>query len=162
MNLKLVLTSVIFLVLFCFSCQKSSTTTSSTSFPPSGNIDSMKGYYAGITSGDSLYYYTDGSGKVQYAIRSFSLPDSMIITAADTMSITVATRFYNFTCPYYFYLTTIDTVSYLQTDSAGVGNYVLYNTTLIDTANGINHIAINVSYGYSKNYSSTFALYKRQ
>ena len=122
----------------------------------------MKGYYAGITSGDSLYYYTDGAGKVQYAIRSFSWADSMVITAADTMSITIASKFYNFTFPYYFFLTALDSVSYLQTDTIGQGGYVPYNATLIDTANGINHIAIAVSYGYSKNYTSSFALYKRQ
>ncbi len=162
MNLRLVFTSIIFLLLFVFSCKKSSTTTSSISFPTSGNIDSMKGYYAGTTYGDSLYYYTDATGKVQHAIRSFSWPDSLVITAADTMSITVVSKTYNVTFPYYFYLTTFDTVSYLQNETVEQGGYTPFNATLIDTANSINHIAINISYSYSKNITSSFALYKRQ
>jgi len=122
----------------------------------------MKGYYAGITTGDSVYYYTDGSGKVQHAVRSFSWADSIVITAADTASITVTSARYNITFPYYYYLTTTDTVSYLQTNTVGQGGYVPFNATFVDTANGINHIALNVSYGYSKNFTSNFALYKRQ
>jgi hypothetical protein len=122
----------------------------------------MKGYYAGSTSGDSLYYYVDLAGKLQYAVRSFSWPDSIVITAADTASITVTSRYYNITFPYYYYLTAFDSVSFLQNDSIGVGGYAPLNATLIDTANGVNHIAINISYGANKNITSSYALYKRQ
>ena len=122
----------------------------------------MKGYYAGITSGDSVYFYTDVAGKVHSGVHSFSLLDSLVITAADSTSITVSSRLYNVTFAYYYYLTGFDSVSYLQVDSVGQGGYIPLNAYFVDTANGINHVGINISYGASKNITSNFVLYKRQ
>ncbi len=165
MNVKLVPVALILFVLFFYSCKKTTTTTttSSLSLYTIGVIDSMKGYYAGTTSGDSVYYYTDSAGVVQHTIRSFSWADSLVITSADdTASILASSRSYAITFPYYYYLTGVDSVSYLQYYTLAQGGYTPINAFFVDTANNINHIAINISYGYSKRLTSNFALYKRQ
>ena len=122
----------------------------------------MKGYYAGITSGDSLYYYTDSAGIVRYKIQSFSWPDSLVVTSPDSVSIAIASKFYNITFGYGDSLTLFDSVSYLQNYTLGQSGNIVYNAVLIDTANNINHIGVTIAYGYNKNITSNFALYKRQ
>ncbi len=164
MKVKLVSAAVVLSILFCYSCKKTKTTTTTSALELAiiANIDSMKGYYAGTTSGDSVYYYTDTSGTVKYGIRSFSWPDSLVVTSADTASITVVSRTYTVTFPYSYYYTSIDSVSYLRQYTPGDGGYLPFNAFLVDTANGINHLAINISYGANKHMTSNFALYKRQ
>ena len=153
--------AVLLIALFCFACKKSSTSSTTTFIPAAEYIDSITGYYSGTTTGDSIYYYTDTAGKVQYAIRSFSIADSLVVTSADTTSITVASRYFSVTFPYVYYYTGSDSVTVLLYQSTGTAGNITSSAVLVDTANNINHINLNVSAGQNKRFTSTFALYKR-
>ena len=160
--MKFIPAAALLFVIFCFSCKKSSTTTTTTTQTSvAANIDSIKGYYYGTTTGDSVYYYTDTAGTVQYAIHSFSNPDSLVVTSADTTSITVASKYYSITFPYVYYYTGSDSVTFLVYNAQGQGGNITTSAVLVDTANNINHINVNISTGQHKRFTSTFALYKR-
>ena len=163
LQMKFIPAALLLFVLFCFSCKKSSTTTTTAATNTlAANIDSIKGYYAGTTKGDSIYYYTDTAGKVQYGIRTFSSYDSLIVTSADTANITVASKYYNVTFPYVYYYTLADSTTYLQYYTQAESGYVGYYASLVDSANNVNHITVSVAPGHSKHFASTFVLYKRQ
>ena len=166
MNVKHQLALIIMSFVFvCFSCKKSSNSnTTSVSTSTIANIDSLEGTYSGTTSVDSIYTYTDSTGKTEQWVRSFTWPDTLTVTATDTVSITVVSKFYSVTFPYYDSLT-FDYITDLQNTTAQNG-YLAYNATLIDTTSvasllDVNHLLINVGYGYNKYYYSNFVLYRR-
>jgi hypothetical protein len=149
------------LLLVCFSCKKSnnSTTTSSTLIT-TVNIDSMKGYYVGTTSGDSIYVYTDTAGKKQQWVHTFTGQDTLVVTSPDTATITVSSKYYTISFPYGDSLT-FSYVTNLQKASLEDNGYYVYNAQLTDTASGVNHMLVNVNYSYVKNIISNVLLYKR-
>ena len=156
------LPAVLLCAIIWFSCKKSNSSSNNTTYISAQElIDSITGSYSGTTSGDSIYYYVDTAGKVQYGIRSFSVADSLVVTSADTNSITVASRFYSVTFPYVYYYTGSDSVTILQQHSTGTAGNIISTAILVDTANNINHINFNMSAGQNKRFTSSFALYKR-
>jgi len=160
--MKFIPAATLLFALFCFSCKKSNTTTTTTGQTSvTANIDSIKGYYHGTTTGDSIYYYSDSAGIVQYAVRSFSNIDTLIVTSADTTSISVASKYYSVTFPYLYYYTGSDSVTVLIYQAHGDGGNITKSVVLVDSANNVNHININYSGGHNKRFTSTFALYKR-
>ena len=160
MNIKLGIAAV--LVIFgCYSCKKSNTATPTVAtIGSAANIDSIAGYYVGTTSGDSIYTYTDGTGAVKQWIQSFSWPDTIQLSSADSISITAASKYYNITYGYGDSLT-FEFVSYLQNQTLGQNGYSAYNTTLVDSANSVNHVIIDVWYSYNKHYQSNVTLLRR-
>jgi len=167
MNVKYQLPVIIIFLLFvCLSCNKNNNSTSTnTATTTIANIDSITGTYTGITSVDSIYNYTDSAGKAQQWVHSFSWPDTLHVTSADTASITVVSKFYTVTFPYGDSLT-LDYITDLQ-NTTGQNGYLAYNATLIDTTYfgnpliGADHINVTVGYGYNKYYYSNVALYSR-
>lgn len=161
MNVKLLLASIILCTLVCFSCKKSSTSTSVTpSATTIANIDSLTGSYAGSTRVDSLYSYTDSAGISHSWLNSFGVADTFKITSSDTTNITVASKLYSLKFSYGDSLT-LYSVTNLQNENLNENSYVTYKATLSDTSAGINHIVVNIWYGYNKHYFSSFYLYSR-
>lgn len=161
-SVSIVLISLI--VVACYSCKKSSNTVVTTPSTIYTNIDSMTGFYAGTTSGDSIYTYTDASGKPQQWIHSFSFPDTLTVTSPDTTTIAVSSKYYNTSFSYgdslslVFTNVTTDvsyTVTTLQNQISG------QTTTFTDSTSGINHVIVKTSNGYMKSVTSNVTLYKR-
>jgi len=159
MNVKTVSIALILLIFVCFSCQKNNNNNVSPTLTIP-NIDSIKGYYYGITSGDSIYTYTDGSGKKQQWIQSFSWNDTLYVTSADTASITAASKYYTLNFGYGDSLT-VNYITFLQNQTLGQNGYVIYNASLCDTTLTEDHLTINIWYSYNKHIVSNFVLYSR-
>lgn len=157
MTVKLRLSIILIAVVSCFSCKKSTTATPTATASTIANIDSITGYYAGITSGDSIFTNADGS----QALHSFSWPDTLHISSPDTASIIVTSKYFTINYSYGDSLTAVDSVTTLQNVALGQNEYVVYNTILTDTANNINHLIINTWYNYTKHVVSNVRLYKR-
>ena len=158
MGLKVRLSVVVLLVISVYSCKKSaSTATPTVKASTIANIDSITGYYVGTTSGDSIYTKSDGS----QVINSFSWPDTLHITSPDTATIIASSKYYTIS---YFYgdsLTAADSVTTLRNQTTGENGYVVFSSSLLDTANSINHLIINIAHNYNKRLTSNVTLYKR-
>jgi hypothetical protein len=162
---KHILASVIILlvVVFC-ACKKSTNNTTAVATTTIADIDSLTGHYAGTTSFDSIYTYTDSTGNTQQWVHSAVWPDTLLVTANDTASVTVTSKFYTVTLPYGDSLT-FDYITNLQT-TTGQNGYLTYSATLIDTtyvlsALALDHMVVNLGYGYNKYYHSNATLYSR-
>jgi hypothetical protein len=157
--------SIALVVLVNFSCKKSSSTTAVIASQNSSiYIDSIAGYYAGTTSGDSVYTYIDSTGKPAQWVHSFSLPDTIFVSSPDSISIHVSSKYFAAVLPYGDSLT-ITSVD-INTDIASVST-MLQNTVLgqftsfNDTASSINHIILNVGNSGAKSFQSSVYLYNR-
>ena len=157
MNFKVSLSIIILLAATCFCCKKSTTATPTILVSTAANIDSITGIYTGITSGDSIFTKPDGSQVLQ----SFSWPDTLQITSPDSATIIATAKYYTTTYTYGDSLTATDSITTLQNLAQGPTGYVTYNTTLLDTANNINHVIVNIYYTYNKHIISNVTLYKR-
>jgi len=171
MSVKRTLLLVTLLVFIFFSCKKSSTTAvTATSAVNTALIDSVLGYYYGVTSGDSIYTYIDSTGKQKQWLRSFSWLDTLIVTTADSVSFTASSKTYNITFPYGDSLAVYgdslglvnNIVTTLQTIATNQNGYAYYSATFCDTTLEYDHLTINVQYGYSKRVTSNFVLYSKQ
>lgn len=149
-------------VVFSFGCKKSNNTSGTTTNNNTvEKIDSMVGYYYGTTSGDSIYSYSDSTGTHQW-LNSFSWADTLVVTSPDTININIASKYYAVNFYYGDSLTMYDSVTNLQNSNVAQNGYVISNAIFSDTANGVNHIAVSVWYGYAKHLTSNFKLYKRK
>ncbi len=158
MTIKLRLSVLLLTVVSCFSCKKSTTTTTNTtSVSTIANIDSITGFYAGTTSGDSIYTNANGN----QVIYSFSWPDTLQVTSPDTANIIATSKYYTINYSYSYNLTATDSITVLQNYTLGDNGYIAYNTVLLDTANSVNHIIINTWYSYTKHTVTNVTLYKR-
>jgi len=155
---------ILSIVLVCLSCNKHDVVATA-AVPTSvyANIDSIAGVYTGVTSGDSVYTYTDSTGQLKQWVRSFSLLDTLTVTSPDTLTIVVASKFYNASFAYNVYNTvtsvnvntdvyTIETV--LQTMQAGT------SVSLSDSTDGLNHLIVNLANG-QKSATSNVTLLNR-
>jgi len=156
---------ILSIVLICFSCNKNNNT-ATVAVPTSvyANIDSVTGKYAGITSGDSLYTYTDSAtGQVKQWVHSYSWPDTLLVTSADTTTITVTSKFYTVSFPYQVgsTYTSINVNTDIGNTETVIGTVQGgQNVSLSDTTDGDNHLIINFSNG-QKSTTSNVYLYSR-
>jgi len=171
MNVKSTILPVVLLMFIFFSCKKSSNTpTAIVTTSTRANIDSMEGYYYGITAGDSIYTLTDSTGKQQQWLRSFSSLDTLVVTSTDSVSITATGKYYTITFPYGDSLSLVgdslglvnNIITTLTTVVTNQNGYASFAANFCDTTLEYDHLSINVQYGYSKHVASHFALYSKQ
>jgi hypothetical protein len=171
MNVNSTILPIVLLVFIFFSCKKNSNTSTTTVVTSTtANIDSMEGYYYGVTSGDSIYTYTDSTGKQVQWLRSFSSLDTLIVTSSDSVSITATGKYYTITFPYGDSLSlpgdslglVNNIITTLQTVVTNQNGYASFVANFCDTTLEYDHLGINVQYGYSKHLTSDFALYSKQ
>lgn len=159
MDVKRILVPVILFIFICYSCKKNNNNVV-TPTSTIANIDSITGSYYGTTTGDSLFSYKDSTGVMHQWVHSFTWADTLQVTSSDTLNITVVSKFYTITFPYYDSLT-LYPLTYLTIGTPGQGANGSYNASLTDTTDLINHLVVNVWYGYNKQYTSNVLLYKR-
>ena len=169
MNVMRRLLLVMLLGFIFFSCKKSNNSTVAATVTNTANIDSIIGRYYGVTSGDSIYTYTDSTGKQQQWLRSFSWIDTLVVTSADSVSIAAQAKYYAVTFAYGDSLSlpgdslglVNNIITNLQTVVTNQSGYAAYTAYLCDTTIEYDHIIINILYGYNKRISSSFYLYSR-
>jgi hypothetical protein len=93
-------------------------------------------------------------------VRSFTIPDTLRVIADDTIHFLVSSRLYSVNFTYGDSLT-FDSVTNMSNQVVAANGVVGYRATLLDSANSLNHIIINVTTGYTKHMTSTVSLLRR-